>query len=333
MPKNIFFGNIMVTLGDFSEQNEQKKVAKTFSCSSCDYVCSKKYNLERHISTCKEKMMHKSSKMVTLDEQNEQNEQNEQDKQNSKIVCKCGKTYKHKQGLWRHKQTCEKISSEEPVQNTSVPQITPELVLMLVQQNKEMQNIVMEVVKGGTTNHSHNTNANNTNSHNKTFNLQFFLNDTCKNAMNIDDFVNDIVLTLKDLEDTGRLGFAEGISKIINRRLKELSVTERPIHCSDAKRETLYVKDKNKWEKENEDTPILTKAVKNIAGKNMMQIFDWQKAHPDYSEPDTRTSDKYMKMLTNVMSGGTEEEINANYDKIVRNIIKEVPIDKEHFSV
>jgi hypothetical protein len=147
------------------------------------------------------------------------------------------------------------------------------------------------------------------------------------------DFVQDIVLTLNDLEETGRIGFAEGISKIINKRLKALDVTQRPIHCSDLKRETLYIKNENKWQKEEDSKPHLTNAVKHIAGKNMMQIFDWQKAHPDYNDPETRTSDKYMKMLTNVMSGGTEEEIQENYEKIVKNIIKETGIVKDNFLV
>lgn len=303
---------------------------KKYHCDICDFYTRKKTDFLRHHETIK----HKNNLLSTTDD-------NEKAPKNEKVIeCDtCGKTYSERSGLWRHKKKCKGTQCEEdgsPIQNTSNQQITPELVMALVQQNKEMQNIVMEVVKNGTTAYSHNTNtntnSNHTNSHNKTFNLQFFLNETCKNAMSIEEFVNDIVLTLGDLEETGRIGFAEGISKIINRRLKALAVTERPIHCSDSKRETLYVKDKDKWEKEDETHPILTKTVKNIAGKNMMQIFDWQKAHPDYSDPDTRTSDRYMKMLTNVMSGGTEEETNNNYDKIVRNIIKEVSIDKERFS-
>lgn len=304
-----------------------QNIPPKFYCEKCDYSCSKKSSWDQHLSTAKHQKANEANSQA--------NDVNE------KYSCEnCKKIFKHQSSYCRHKNKCKQISSEdehheEKIEDNEEDNETitdKELVLMVLKQNAEL----LGIVKNGTTNNSHNntnTNSNHTNSHNKTFNLQFFLNDTCKNAMNIDDFVNDIVLTLKDLEDTGRLGFAEGISKIINRRLKELSVTERPIHCSDAKRETLYVKDKDKWEKEDEDTPILTKAVKNIAGKNMMQIFDWQKAHPDYSDPDTRTSDKYMKMLTNVMSGGTEEEINANYNKIVRNVIKEVPIDKERFSV
>jgi hypothetical protein len=254
--------------------------------------------------------------------------------------------------LWKHKKKCqhksskyneddneddnEKYEEHDHQQNIPPPpQITPELVVMLLQQNKDMHTMMMEFAKNGiNNNNTTNTNSHNTtNSHNKTFNLQIFLNETCKDAMNIMDFVQDIVLTLNDLEETGRIGFAEGISKMINKRLRALDVTQRPIHCSDLKRETLYIKNENRWEKEEDNKPVLTNAVKQIAGKNMMQIFDWQKAHPDYNDPDTRTSDKYMKMLTNVMSGGTEEETNANYEKIIKNLVKEAAIDKEKFMI
>jgi hypothetical protein len=257
----------------------------------------------------------------------------------------CEKQYTCSSGLWKHKKKCELLSSEinseiKSTENTTEqpdtnkPTVDPTIVTMLMEEVRKIitdQNkTLLEVVKV-TGNNSHNTTTNNNNSHNKTFNLQIFLNETCKDAMNIMDFVDQIVLTLSDLEETGRIGFAEGISKMIMKRLQKLDVTERPIHCSDLKRETLYIKNQNKWEKEEDGKPVLTNAVKQIAGKNMMQIFDWQKAHPDYNDPETRTSDKYMKMITNVMSGGTEEEINENYEKIIRNLIKEATINKEMF--
>lgn len=329
----------MDTLGDKLVAFCGNKKMEKYYCNVCDYKCCKKYNWEKHISTLKHKNATEGNGMETKSGKNvAENGKNVEENEKLFICETCNKEYKHRQGLWKHKKTCEGV---HVASNTPNKDELYGIVKYLMAENSELknmmieqQNIVLEIAKNGTTAHSHN-NANNThtNSHNKTFNLQFFLNETCKNAMNLEDFVNDIVLTLKDLEDTGRLGFAEGISKMITSRLKALDVTERPFHCSDLKRETLYVKDENKWEKEEETKPILTKAVKNIAGKNMMQIFDWQKANPDYSDPDTRTSDKYMKMLTNVMSGGTEEETNANYDKIIRNLIKEAAINKENFSV
>jgi hypothetical protein len=120
---------------------------------------------------------------------------------------------------------------------------------------------------------------------------------------------------------------------MILKRLKTLDVTERPIHCSDLKRETLYIKDENKWEKEEEGKPILTKAVKQIAGKNIKQITNWQKKYPDYNDPESKTSDKYMNMVMNVMAGGTEEEMKDNYEKVIKNIVKETTIAKENFTI
>lgn len=316
------------------------KFCPRFYCKTCDYGTSKKSSFDTHIISAKHINKQNGNGSIYSG-----NENSAKLCSISKYLCQqCKKEFQNRSGLWKHKKICKDIICDEdnfepitPIQNTSIPQITPELVVMLVQQNNNMQNLMMEVMKNGTnntnTNTNHSNNTNNSHSHNKTFNLNFFLNETCKNAMNLNQFVDDMVLNLSDLEETGRIGFAEGISNMIMKRLKALDVTERPIHCSDLKRETLYIKNENKWEKEKETKPILTKAVKNIAGKNMMQIFDWQKAHPDYNDPETRTSDKYMKMLTNVMSGGTEEEINANYEKIIRNLIKEAAINKENYLI
>jgi hypothetical protein len=314
------------------------KFAGKFYCEICDYECRKQSDFTKHKNTLKHQ---NRTKLNTLEQKIAENRQ---------FVCKkCDKIYNARNSLWYHEKRCNIYSSCQPCDNTNspqlptqsqtmdnTPQVTPELLVMLIQQNKDMQNMMMEVIKNGI-NTTNNTNTTTTNSHNnnnnKTFNLQFFLNETCKDAMNIMDFVQGIVLNLSDLEETGRIGFAEGISKIINKHLKALDVTQRPIHCSDLKRETLYIKNENKWEKEEDDKPMLTNAVKKIAGKNMMQIFDWQKAHPDFKDSESRTSDKYMKMLTNVMSGGTAEETQENYEKIVKNIIKESTIDKDNFLI
>jgi hypothetical protein len=303
--------------------------AQKYACEICDFKCCKQSDWHRHIATRKHERLtntYENTDAISTPK-------------NTLHFCECGNTYKHRQSLFTHKKKCQVINNTttSQVHLTEDPsKLNPDLLVMLMQQNKDMQTMMMEVIKNGT--HNTNTNTNTTtnshnNNNNKTFNLQIFLNETCKDAMNLMDFVQDIVLTLNDLEETGRIGFAEGISNMINKRLKALEVTQRPIHCSDLKRETLYIKNENRWEKEDDAKPMLTNAVKHIAGKNMMQIFDWQKAHPDYNDPETRTSDKYMKMLTNVMSGGTEEEIQENYEKIVKNIIKETAIVKENFLI
>jgi hypothetical protein len=310
----------MDKLDNFSEENEEIKKHKPFSCLYCHYTCSKKYNLDRHLTTCKTKVSNMDNKINKF---SEENEENEEDENCGKFVCKCGKKYKYCSGLSKHKKKCKPITP--PNDNIQIPMITPELVIAIVKENKEFHKMMMDTMLE-LANKVGNNNNNTTN--NKTFNLQFFLNETCKNAMNIMDFVNQIVLTLDDLEETGRLGFTQGVTNMILKRLKKLDITERPIHCSDLKRETLYIKDEDIWEKEGEDKPKLTKAVKDIAYKNIKQIKTWQEKYPDYKDPESKTNDKYMNILLNAMAGSTEEEMQNNYQAIIRNIAKNSAIDK-----
>ena len=188
----------------------------------------------------------------------------------------------------------------------------------------EQQNVMLEVIKNGTHN---NNNNNTTNSHNKAFNLQFFLNETCKDAMNIMDFVDSIKLQLSDLERVGELGFVDGISNIIVKNLKELDVTERPIHCTDKKREVLYVKDENKWEKDDEKNKI-KKAIKRIANKNIRLLPSFKEKYPDCNQSISTHSDKYNKIMVESMDTDSNNE-----NKIITKITKEVMIQKENESV
>ena len=194
--------------------------------------------------------------------------------------------------------------------------IDKELVLTLLKQNCELQTQMMEVIKTGT----HNT----TNSHNKTFNLQLFLNETCKDAMNIMDFVDSIKLTLTDLEKVGKIGYVDGISNIISSNLKALDVTQRPIHCTDNKREVLYVKDENKWEKEVEDKTKLRKVIKSIASKNSKLLPKFKEVHPDCLKSESKYSDQYNKILVESFSGDCEKE-----NKIIKNISKGIVVEKD----
>ena len=177
-------------------------------------------------------------------------------------------------------------------------------------------------------NAGHNTTNNTTNNNNQRFNLQFYLNTTCKDAMSIMDFVSQLDVGVKDLEETGRLGFAEGISKIIINGLNQIQVNDRPIHCSDSKRETIYIKNNDEWSKQDEDKLILTNAIKHVASKNMKQINEWTKEHPEYNDPDSRENDKYLQIVSEAMSGTTKEESIKNYNKIIKNIAKETLIEK-----
>jgi hypothetical protein len=165
------------------------------------------------------------------------------------------------------------------------------------------------------------------NSNNK-FNLNVFLNETCKDAINISDFVSSLVVSINDLEETARLGYADGISKIFLNGLTQLDVHNRPVHCSDYKREVLYIKDNNEWTKDTGDKNVLTNAIKCIAHKNIKQISEWQKQNPLYNDPDSKQNDKYQKILFNCMSGSTKEEANNNYEKIIKNVAKQTVITK-----
>ena len=207
-------------------------------------------------------------------------------------------------------------------ENSEFKQLMIEQNKYMLEQNKNM----FEIAKKANNYNSNNT-INTTNSNNS-FNLQFFLNDTCKDAMNIMDFVGQLQVGIKDLEETGRLGYAEGISKIFINGLKQINISDRPLHCSDSKRETIYIRDKNQWSKENEEKSLLTNAIKHVAHKNMKQISEWTKINPEYKDSSSKQNDRYLKIVCESMCGTTEEETEKNYNKIIKNITKETVIDK-----
>jgi hypothetical protein len=286
-----------------SNENYPKKPIE-FYCEKCDFLSCNKKDYSRHIKTKK----HLSNDFQGFSIQKTQ-------KNPRAYECICGKTYKDYSGLWRHKKKCpEKI----PISSTE----KEKLLLKIIENNNEMITKMMDIVKNGT----HNTNCNNTT--NKTFNLNLYLNETCKNAMNITDFVSSINLNLEDLEHTGRQGYIEGITNIIIKNLILLEQWFRPIHCSDLKREVLYIKENDKWEKETIDKPILTKAIKTIANKNIKQIDDWREKYPDCTNSSSRKNDMYLKIVRNSMSGGTKEECDKNITKIISNVAKQTIIDK-----
>jgi hypothetical protein len=256
--------------------------------------------------------------------------------------CECGKKYKTYSGLWKHSKFCNFLKKKMPknaenAENTENKLITEydtndkdQLIMMLVKQNSELiketsecKTMMIELIKNGT----HNT-TNTNNSHNKTFNMQFFLNETCKDALNIADFVNSVKISIEDLEYTGRKGYIEGISNIIVKNLNNLEEYKRPIHCSDFKREILYIKDNDIWTKENEAKPVLTKAIKTIANENIKQIKEWRDLNPNCTDVDSKKNNLYLKIVSNSMNGSTQEESNKNINKIISNVAKEVVINK-----
>lgn len=297
-------------------ENSENQIAK-FYCDLCDYKCFLLQHWKQHILTKK----HKNRIFNNID--------NSVNGYIQYFECECGKNYKDRSGLWKHKKKCIKSDILYIDKNT---QLTPELVLKLIEQNKELQQTlidqnktIIELAQKAGSNNTTNTNCGN---NNKTFNLQVFLNETCKDAINMTDFVNQIQISLSELEETGKLGYAEGISKVFIKNLNEIDYKERPIHCSDSKRETIYIKDDNQWTKDDEKKTSLMKAIKQVANKNIKQISEWQKVHPRYSDPESKDNDKYMNIILNSMSGSTTEESYKNYEKIARNIAKEVVINK-----
>ena len=298
---------------------ELEKGGEEFVCEKCQYKCCKKYNYDRHCLTDKHKMIHFG---YILDTKNEQKEQKEQVVKN--FVCECGNKYKYSQGLSKHKKTCDFFKSNEIV--TTSEKKNEDLINYLIKENQEFKSLILEIVKKeNTINNNNNTISNsNINSHNKTFNLQFFLNETCKNAMNINEFVDSIKLQLSDLENVAKIGYVEGLSKIIIKNLKALDVTERPVHCSDSKRDTMYVKDEDKWEKENENNHKVLKAIEDIANKNSKLVKEWKNINPECASSKSHKADIYSHIMIQAVCSNND----TNNNKILKKIAKEVTIDK-----
>ena len=275
-------------------------------CKTCDYSTSRKSQFDRHILTDKHKILQNPTQSYIEKTWN----------------CKCGKIYKHSSTFYAHRKNCnyqENVTSKNNDSDDDFELTDKEIIKELLKQTSKL----IKVVENGT----HNT----TNSHNnnKTFNLSVFLNETCKDAMNISDFVSSIKLNLEDLEHTGRQGYLQGITNIVLKNLNNVEHHMRPLHCSDLKREVLYIKENNEWTKESEEKPILTKAIKTIANENIKQIKTWRDKYPDCSDVDSKKNNLYLKIVSNSMNGLTKEEGDKNINKIISNVVKEVTIDKE----
>ncbi len=304
-------------------ENERKK----YRCDECDYTCSGKSNYDRHISTRKHQF---------------------RTEQKCFVCTVCNTRFKSKSGLWYHQKSCNETTKQNAVEeenkcnddeellkefnNQPVP---IELILHLIKDNKEFQMMMFDqmskqnvtIAELAKTAGNNNNNTMN-NSHNKSFNLQIFLNETCKNALNLSEFLGRVILSLDDLETTGKLGYVEGITRIFCKELDKLDVCERPIHCSDAKRETIYIKENDKWEKEDDKRERLTNAIRHIGKLNIGLISAWRDKHPGWRDPDSKENDRYLMILDNIMCGGTDEEITSNYAKIVKNISHITVVDK-----
>jgi len=290
-----------------------QKTHEKYICEKCDFVCSYLRDWTRHIARPKhqnidfgndfEKKPTKKAQIV------------------KEYVCNCGKKYSGNSGLWKHQKKCYDKQSEanDNIIIEKVDVFDKDLIITLVKQNAEL----LEIIKNGTNNvNTVNNNCNYTNN-NKTFNLQFFLNETCKDAMNISEFIEKISLQLSDLESIGKLGYVEGISNIIIKNLNALDVDKRPVHCSDVKREIIYVKDDDKWEKEEDDKQKIKEVISSVVSKNLGLLPEYQKKYPQCMNPESKKSDDYNKIIMETMEGGLK-----NKEKIIRKIAKEVVIEK-----
>ena len=313
--------------------NIKQKLSKIFYCELCDYQTSRKSNLDNHNRSAKH-----------LKEINGTNIKQKLSK--NSIDCEiCHKTYQTNAGLWKHKSTgkcCKNILCNSEYNKITIDEAQidindkDQLILMIVKQNSELikettdfknimmeqQNIILKVLENGT----HNITNTHTNSHNKAFNLNFFLNDTCKDAMNIMDFVESIKLQVSDLESVGELGYIEGISNIIVKNLNALDVTQRPVHCTDKKRETIYIKDDNKWEKDEEQKKM-HKMIKKVADKNARLLPKFTEKYPDYKNYHSKNSDKYSKIIIEAMGGSGDNDYEKE-EKIIKNIAKNILVEK-----
>jgi hypothetical protein len=252
----------------------------------------------------------------------------------------CNKQYANRGGLWKHKQKCTMIKMTTPKNDKiSTELFTKDDILDLIRQNKELQNILIEQnekileisTHRNTMVHNNNNNNNNSSTINNTtnqFNLNLFLNEQCKDAMNMKDFIETMQLNVSDIEETGRLGYVNGISRIFINKIKELDVFTRPLHCTDYKRETVYIKDKDTWEKENTEKSKLTKLVNQVACKNLKMLTQWQAKNPEFMDNSKPASDEYLKISLISLGAYEQEDIDKDTNKIVRNVLKEVILDK-----
>ena len=278
-----------------------------FYCEVCHFICCKKSNYEIHCQTKKHRYRVNGNEM-----------ENAEIIKNAIYECKCGKDFKTNAGLWKHKQKCNKPQQQKQEKDKDEP-TDKDLIMMLIKENSELKNLVIKVLENNTNNNtnSHNATTTHTNSHNKAFNLNFFLNETCKNAMNITDFVDSIKLQLSDLMEVGELGYVEGISKIIVKNLNNLDETIRPVHCTDKKRETMYIKDAGEWNKEDKKKSKLKKLITRVADKNIRLLPAFREKYPDYGNSSSKTSDIYNKMIVEAMETDDDKK-----EKIIKNISK-----------
>jgi len=321
-----------------SDDKKNAKKCKYFSCSVCHFETSNKNNFNKHLLTAKHQRMTNDDKKDAK-------------KCHSIFECSCGNIYKYRQGLFNHKKRCnfDLSNSENTVVTPKV--VNSGFIMEMFKENQEFKNMLIDQCKQSElqqkkmfelqrenntlinkmveiTQQQPNTSTiitNNNNTNNTQFNIQLFLNENCKHAVNFSEFIDNIQVSMSDLENNAKMGFVNGISKLILDNLKQLELTERPIHCTDIKRETIYVKEEDEWDKEKSHE-VIQKGIQEITCKNMCQLSEWREENPEYNNLESELSDLSIVMQQQSMAGPKREEF---YTKIIKNIAKESVIDKK----
>uniref|UniRef100_A0A6C0ERA6 C2H2-type domain-containing protein n=1 Tax=viral metagenome TaxID=1070528 RepID=A0A6C0ERA6_9ZZZZ len=295
---------------------KSQKVAKKFICETCDYKCSNSYDFNKHLTTRKHKMLTNANFDA-----------------NTKIAtpsivykCDCGTTYNHKSSLSRHKKSCNK-----PNNSSNEPDKLVNTILELVKENQQFKNMLIEqhnhILKISEKPTIANCNNNN-NNNNKNFNMNFFLNEQCKNAINLSEFVENVKLELADLENIADIGYVDGVTQIFMNGLKNMDIYTRPLHCTDIKREILHIRENNSWIKDTPDQEKIKSAIRRIAFRNIQQISHWNKQHPESEVLDTTDYNRSFQIMRESLGNTCPGGVDRNNERIVKNIIKTVYIDK-----
>ena len=320
----------------------KQELCFNYYCAKCDYGTSRKSNMDSHNTSTKHRISANETNEIII----KQKKSIKQELCPNYACAYCNKMHLNKTALWRHNKFCIKLiekdkepteKDKEPTEKDKEP-TEKELIMMLIKENTDFKNIIIEqskenkelkqIVIDACKNMTSVQNIQTQN--NKTFNLNFYLNETCKNAMNIMDFVDSVKLQLHDLINVGEKGFVNGISHIIVKNLNALETTKRPIQCADAKREILYIKDSDKWEKDDEDKSKMRKVIKKVADKNIRLIQNFKVEHPDCNRSTSKYSDQYNNIIVESM-GGSGDNDDEKAIKIIKNIAKEIVIDKTIF--
>ena len=298
-----------------------------FICENCDFKTNKESNYKIHLLTPKHIKSTEINKSILNVEK--------------KYICKCGKEYLERTGLWRHKKICIYKDNEKEEEQIMVVyegekiNYNNAMILQVLKDNKEMMSDIMSLVVKtleATTINNTIINNNTTTTHNKQFNLNVYLNETCKDAMNMEDFIKDIKITTKDMDDMGSLGFSQTVSNIIVREMSKIDETKRPFHCMDKKRELFCIKDKGEWIKDTSENKIMKCLVGKIANFQLRYILEWKKANPGWDNPIHKKHDEYRVITKNLMEGivPEEEKDHLAIQKTIRNIIKYCLINKNN---